>query len=45
MMLLFSAPNEMNDLQTLTSLTKIFEEVVNTTSGLRSTSKAIKHRW
>jgi hypothetical protein len=42
-MLLFSVPSEMHDLQTLALLTKIFDDVVNTTSGLRSTSKEIKH--
>ena len=38
----FSVANEMNDLQWLTSLTRIFDDVVNTTSGLRSISNVIK---
>jgi hypothetical protein len=38
-MLWFVVASEMNDLQALTSLTRILDDVVNTTSGLRSTSE------
>ena len=44
-MLLLSKPNDINVLHTLTSLTTILDEVVNTRSGFRSMSNKQNKVW